>query len=612
MEKRYIVFIVLAFLVMAGWQVVVSRLYPESTKVAKQQQQQPQEKPTSKEPTVTPPPTNQSLTPTPVTSPVGTPVEAVTARTITVETPLWRAVFDNRGAVVKSMTMKQLPDGRELRASDYGQLELVSQEGLAKVGAPFRLEVNENPELTKRVNESYYRIEQDGDTLQINRGEEKDLIFNFQDGTGLTVSKRLHFYGDQYLFDVAVDASLNGQPLPTSLLIGPNFGDQSVKQVDSYTNTPQQVIVEHGNNKVEFLTAADLQKRSAPPDKERSFSDDVKWVASADHYFAMTVISPAKLPKATIRNDFTKELVDGNETYKDYLSIQFPVLNSQNYQVFVGPKDRQLFQDINKRLGGRADLEDLINYGMFSFLVKPIVPVLELLLKGFYKLTSNYGWAIILMTLIINMLFFPLRWKSSVAMKKVAKLQPKMKELQEKMKKLKKDDPRLQELQLEQVKLMKEGNMFAGCLPMLMQIPIFWAFFIYLTISIDVRHSPFIFWIKDLAGPDPTYILPIIMTVSMMAYTALTPTPNDPSQKMQKIMTSYLMPILLLFLFFLKAPSGLVLYWMFGNIVSIGQQLIINKMTVEPASPATADKAESDKTPRDKNRTQTGDLANVR
>jgi len=150
---------------------------------------------------------------------------------------------------------------------------------------------------------------------------------------------------------------------------------------------------------------------------------------------------------------------------------------------------------------------------------------------------------------------------------------------------------------------------------MLLQMPIFWAFFIFLSISIDVRHSPFIFWIKDLAGADKTWILPIIMTVSMMGSTALTPTPSDPAQKMQKMMTSYLMPVIFLLLFFSKAPSGLVLYWMFGNIISIGQQLIINKMTAEappPQPPENENRSKTDKPTSDKNREKTGDLANVR
>jgi YidC/Oxa1 family membrane protein insertase len=619
MEKRFIAFIVLSFLIMAGWQLVVGRLYPQkprTTEVAKEVPQQPSAISTDQannqsSATTTP----QDLPPTPPET--GIAPSNISPRKVTVVTPLWRAIFDNQGGVIKSLNIERLPNGREVLSGEYKQLELISSEGFEKVGAPFRLEVDQNPDLTKKLNNSYYSVETPEDTIQVGKGEQKDLVFSFQDESGLLVKKRFRFYGNQFLFDLGVDATLNGQPLQANMFIGPNFGDQSVKQVDTYVNTPQQIIVETGNGKSNFLTGKDLEHRNAPPDAQRVFNDNVNWFAAADHYFAMAVISPANFAQATVEDNFYTHKVDNEDKYKHLLSVKFPVVSGQTFQVYAGPKDRNILFDANKTLNGRVDLEDMINYGIFSFMVKPLMPVLEIGLAIFYKLTHNYGWAIIGLTFIINMLFFPLKWKSSIAMKKAMKMQPKMKEIQEKIKGMKKDDPRMQQLQLDQMKLMKEGNPVAGCLPLLLQMPIFWAFFIFLSISIDVRHSPFIFWVKDLAAADPTMILPIVMTISMVASSWLTPTPNDPAQRMQKIMTSFVMPIVFLLLFFKNAPSGLVLYWMFGNIIGVGQQLLINKMTSEPPAPDTPtdpkktkdDKKLSDK---DKNRTQTGDLANVR
>jgi YidC/Oxa1 family membrane protein insertase len=174
-------------------------------------------------------------------------------------------------------------------------------------------------------------------------------------------------------------------------------------------------------------------------------------------------------------------------------------------------------------------------------------------------------------------------------MKKAAKHQPRMKELQDRMKKLKenpkKNERELQQLQQEQLALMKEANPLGGCLPLLLQMPIFWAFFVYLTISLDVRQAPWILWIKDLSTPDPYYALPVVMCVTMILSTKLTPQPAsaDPSMKMQRIMMTWLMPIMLTWLFFFSAPSGLVLYWMVSNIVGVAIQLVINKATAEPA-----------------------------
>jgi YidC/Oxa1 family membrane protein insertase len=174
-------------------------------------------------------------------------------------------------------------------------------------------------------------------------------------------------------------------------------------------------------------------------------------------------------------------------------------------------------------------------------------------------------------------------------MKQAAKHQPRMKELQDKMKKLKETPKRsereMQELQREQMALMKEANPMGGCLPMLLQMPIFWSFFIFLTISLDMRHAPWILWVKDLSKADPLHILPIIMCVTMIASTALMPQPpvTDPAMKFQRMLMTWLMPVMLTWFFFLSAPSGLVLYWMISNVVGVAIQLVINKMTAEPA-----------------------------
>ncbi len=600
MEKRFILFIVVSFLILAGWQFVMDKFYPKP--------KLPQQKVTQQ----------QIPAPQPSTEPVAAPAEPVapstqtTARTITVDTPLWRAVFDNRGGVLRSYSLKALPNGREILNGDYKTLELVSEEGLKRVGAPLRLAVDQNPDLTKKINSSLFEVEAVGDSIVIPNGSQQEVTFRFQDTSGLSVRKTFRFYGGKYIFDTAISASQNGKPLDTSILIGPNFGDQSVKTVDTYINTPQQVIVEHDAGKVEFITGSALEHRGAAPDASKEFTSNISWIGAADHYFAMTIIPPKDLQKASLHNDFYKETVDGDEVYRHLLSVALPIVGDEPYTVFIGPKDRNILADLSLNFKGRVDMESLIDYGIFSFLVRPLIPLLDILLRVFYNMTHNYGWAIILLTFLINMLFFPLKWKSSVAMKKAMKMQPKMKELQEQMKKLKKDDPRMQEIQMEQMKLMREGNPLSGCLPLLLQMPIFWAFFIFLSISIDVRHSAFIFWIKDLAAPDKTWILPIIMTLSMMASTFMTPTPNDPAQKMQKYLTSFVMPVIFLIFFFANAPSGLVLYWMFGNIIGIAQQLIINKMTQEAEPPDAPETKPAGKSNGKKERNKTGDLANAR
>jgi YidC/Oxa1 family membrane protein insertase len=214
-----------------------------------------------------------------------------------------------------------------------------------------------------------------------------------------------------------------------------------------------------------------------------------------------------------------------------------------------------------------------------------LIPILAWSLKGLAKTFGNFGWAIVTVTVLINLALSPLRLYSSTKMKKAAKHQPRLKELQERMKKLKenpkKNEKELLQLQQEQLAIMKEANPLGGCMPLILQMPIFWAVYLYLGSSLDVRHAPWMFWIADLSKPDRLYILPIVMCVTMIASTQLTPQPpsTDPSMKMQRIMMTWLMPIMLTWFFFFSAPSGLVLYWMVSNLIGVVIQLVINKKT---------------------------------
>jgi YidC/Oxa1 family membrane protein insertase len=282
--------------------------------------------------------------------------------------------------------------------------------------------------------------------------------------------------------------------------------------------------------------------------------------------------------------------VDGQP--RDFPSVAVPTRPDSPMRFFIGPKDQYLLAEVSKETG--ANLEVLIDYGIFASVIRPLLPLIGSTLNFFRTIFHNYGWAIVAMTALINIALSPLRWFSSKKMKAAAKHQPRMKELQDKLKRLKenpkKNERELQQVQQEQLSLMKEANPLGGCLPLLLQMPIFWAFFVYLTVSLEVRQTPWIGWLKDLSAPDPYKILPIIMCVTMIAQTKLTPQPAtaDPSMKMQRVMMTWLMPIMLTWFFFLSAPSGLVLYWMVSNVVGVLIQVLINKMTAEPPAEGNA------------------------
>jgi YidC/Oxa1 family membrane protein insertase len=225
-------------------------------------------------------------------------------------------------------------------------------------------------------------------------------------------------------------------------------------------------------------------------------------------------------------------------------------------------------------------------------MTKPLsIPILHAL-SFFNSILGNYGAAIIVFTFLFYMLLFPLRWKQSKSFKKAAGNAPKMKEIQDRMKELQKkgipnDDPRMRAIQMEQLKMTKDALPIGGCLPMLLQFPLLIAFYTAITIAVDVRQASFL-WLPDLSAGDPWHILEFAFALSMILAMKFTPqgATITPEQQMQQKMMTYLMPAMMLWVMW-AAPSGLLLYWFFGNIVSFGQQMVINHFNKTNTPPGT-------------------------
>jgi YidC/Oxa1 family membrane protein insertase len=306
----------------------------------------------------------------------------------------------------------------------------------------------------------------------------------------------------------------------------------------------------------------------------------VDWAGIGDTYFAMVTVpsgKPEGLDLRTAQYDYSG---NGKPESRYLISTWVPVpTDGSRTVVYTGPKDHFLLTDASKSIsqavGRNIDLEGLIDYGWFSWMSRPLaVPILKSI-KWLSQLTGSYGVAIILFTIVIYSLFFPLKWRSSKSMKKAQKLAPRMKELQEKIKGMKQNDPRLKELQVEQLRLMKEGNPLGGCLPLLIQMPFLFALYRAITISLDFRQATFL-WLPDLSSGDPYHILEILMAGTMIVLQLITPAPSaDP---LQRKMMAIGMPIFMLYVLW-GAPSGLLLYWLVGNIVGFSQQFLINKLT---------------------------------
>jgi YidC/Oxa1 family membrane protein insertase len=579
MEKRLILFLFLSSAIFLGWSFIYERLYP--------QPQSPQQKSVSSPSPAPVTPVTAGTPAPPIQNPAGTtdqvtPATQAKPREINFKTDHWKAVISNQGGVVTEWTMTSFPNGKPIDPP-HG-VNLISAKLSKEVGAFFRFYIPSDSALEKELNSGHFEIiDRPEEEIFLNKNEKKEIKFVYRNN-GVEASKTFIFKGLGYEnstgfdFDLQASVKRGNSAVDSFVVIGPNFGDQNVKEVNIYRHAPQLTYAFGGSVTRE---SADHLKNT-----QVAQTSPVTWAAVDDNYFAMAIVPPRPVPAVRLLNNH-------------YVSIGVLNDNGQVNHVYAGPKDLNLLSRVSENFGltkNGSHLEDIVSYGwlnFISFIIKPIAQFMLTALRVINQFTHNFGWSIVILTVFLNMFFFPLRWKSSVTMKRAAAMQPKMKDIQERMKKLDKSDPRMADLQKEQIALMKEGNPVMGCLPLLLQMPFFMAVFAILTVSIEVRNAPFIGWLTDLSSPDPYWILPIVMCVTMIAQQALTPTTADPVQKK----VGYLMP--LIFTWFLKeAPAGLVLYWMVSNLVGVAQQFIINRLTPTPpaATSPPAGPQEKDKT----------------
>jgi len=340
-----------------------------------------------------------------------------------------------------------------------------------------------------------------------------------------------------------------------------------------------------------------------PVDRE-TVDGPVQWAGVGDTYFGMIAV-PSKPVSGLEYRTVPYEVKTNDKPEQRMLITGFvPVpADGSKTEIYVGPKDHRLLaaasEEIKQAGGPQVDLGEAINYGFLGSMRRALAVPILYSINAMQKVTGSYGVAIILFTIFIYSLFFPLKWQSSRKMKKAQKYAPRMKELQEKLKGMKQSDPRMKELQMEQLRLMKEANPLGGCLPLLIQMPFLFALYSAITISIDFRQASFL-WIPDLSGPEPYIlyfirVLPIFFAGSMIVLQLLTPQPSaDP---LQRKMMAVGMPLFMLYILW-SAPAGLLLYWLVGNIVGFLQQIMINRLTREDESPPPEGKGAKKKPPK--------------
>jgi YidC/Oxa1 family membrane protein insertase len=525
-------------------------------------------------------------------------------RRLKVRTPLYEAEFDTRGAVAASWVItRNKRSGQELYSvagdrSARQRLELIpAEEHLKSVPENVRQEARSTTlrvltgdeafdSLLASRNYQLVGVESGGDVNIDLKGEEtRSVDFVLRDEAGATeVVKRFTFAANSYTVGLDLKVARGGQIVPSvKLAVGPSIGDQGVPHYNFYSIAPEAVAAVNGQ--VQQFYGSSVHGNESSRDRQ-IVGGPIDWAAIGDTYFAMAAVPPRPADSLEIRTAKYEHEANGAKEERFLITAYLNVpADGSTTRLYVGPKDNKLLTEAGRQIAqalpGRAvDLEGLINYGSwFGIVTRPLAAPILWSFEKLYNLTNSYGVAIILFTIIIYSLFFPLKWRSSKAMKKAQKLAPRMKELQEKIKGLKSTDPRLKELQVEQLRLMKEGNPLGGCLPLLIQMPFLIAVYTAITISLDFRQASFL-WIPDLSAAEPytIHLLPILMAGSMVFLQFITPMPSaDPMQRQQRMMMMILMPIFMLYILW-SAPSGLLVYWIVGNFVGFGQQLIINRL----------------------------------
>jgi YidC/Oxa1 family membrane protein insertase len=539
MEKRLIAAIVLSFLVLMGYQLLFVKPKPlteappvvtapvpaaktEGQPAAQVAPGQAEAKPAVEPPSV------------PKAEAVGAQAEEKTV----VETSLYTAAWSNKGGVLKSWKLKkQTNDKKE-------PLELVPAQAQDIGQYPFSLG-GEDRALSDALNAAFYEASKTG--LVLKDGQKDEVRFVYSDGKSLRAEKVFRFTGGTYQVEIELRVWKNGQEIVPSLLWGPGIGNPSPAEMKKRFTASTGAAVYSGGKVYR------TDERKYKP--ETSAYNFVDWAAYEENYFTALFLLPSQKGQAV----FLQENPRQGKLPAYFLSVTQPQV------AFIGPKDF----DALKAFG--HDTRKVINFGMFG----SIAEILLVSVKFFFRLVPNWGVAIILLTLVIKIIFFPLTYSSTKSMAKMAELQPKVKAIRSKYKKAKSDIAQRRQMNEEMMKLYKEHgvNPAGGCLPLLIQLPIFWGVFRMLVVSVEFRHAPFGLWLQDLSVSDPYYVTPVLMGITQFISQKMTPTSADPSQAKMMLIMPFIMTI-----FFLNFQSGLVLYWLTTNVLQIAQQAIMNRM----------------------------------
>ncbi len=529
MERRALIAVVVSLVILIAYQELAVRwLAPRPSPAGPEEIAPPPPPPPAAQP--------EAEEPEPQAVP---PPPAAAAVKIAVETDLYRATFTSIGARLESL---QLTRYRTTVAPDSPAQETVipGQHG----ETPFGVELRG----TKVINDAGAPYTVEGGPLRLTSKESGSLEFVWQ-AQGATIRKHFTFYGDRYDFDVAV--AVEG--------VSPDHNELGVSWVRGADMTP------HPGTATVFDRAVFLDGKKVTEEQFKQLADgkvqtgNIVWAGYAGRHFVGSMI-PIDAPSRRLWLKLRDQTVEAKLLFplKDAAQVKF--------DVYVGPKDIDTLDKVGH------DLARAVELGWFGFIALPLLHVL----KFSHQFTGNYGIDILLLTVVIKVLFVPLTQRSFQSMRDMQKLQPQMTKIRERFK----ENPEQMNKEIMELYRRHKVNPFGGCLPMLLQIPVFIGLYSALMNAVELHHAPFMLWINDLAAPDRLGslaipfvsppgipVLTVLMGASMFVQQWMTPTAGDPAQ--QRMMM--LMPALFTVMF-LNVPSGLVLYWLVNNVLTIAQQ----------------------------------------
>ena len=434
----------------------------------------------------------------------------------TIKGQSYEAKIDKLGRIAKFYLTED-----KYKTEDGNKIELVSQNPL-----PLELRFNDST-----LNADAFKVAYTSDASEVDASSEPKTIKLTQNLDGVTVTKNIKFYPNgRYEVEVNLSKSVD-------YFITPGFRPNIA--IDSYT--VHGVMLRNTDDSLNIIEDGDA--------KEVKNYANTTIAAASDRYYTTLFYSFNKPFEAVVDKDANNNpivFVKANDSLK--------------LGAYIGPKEHKILSSMDERLN------DVIEYGWFTFIAKPMFAFLNFL----HNYIGNWGWAIVVLTLVIRIVLFPLTYKGMLSMNKLKELAPKVKEIQTKYK----DDK--QKMQVHMMELYKKhgANPMGGCLPILLQIPVFFAIYRVLLNAIELKGAPWILWIHDLSVMDPYFVLPILMGLTMFLQQKLTPTTfTDPMQ--EKVMK--FLPLIFTF-FFVTFPAGLTLYWFVNNVCSVVQQVFVNKL----------------------------------